>query len=139
MKDLFLLAAVICFSVAAIKFYTARMTPRSARKNAPGQRWQTLSAQEAKARLDEGGELVLLDVRTQEEYDSGHIPGAVCLPNEDISPDLPLPFDHDAEILVYCRSGRRSAQAAKKLTEMGYTNVSDFGGILNWPYETVLD
>ena len=57
----------------------------------------------------------------------------------DILPELPLPFEKDAEILVYCRSGRRSAEAAEKLTGMGYANVSDFGGIQDWPYETTTD
>ena len=78
-------------------------------------------------------------MRTQEEYDGGHIPGAVCFPNEDILPELPLPFEKEAEILVYCRSGRRSAEAAKKLTDMGYTHVTDFGGIQSWNYETTTD
>ena len=84
-------------------------------------------------------DLILLDVRTQEEYDEEHIPGAVCLPNEMIAADMPFPFGKDAEILVYCRSGRRSAEAAKKLRDMGFTNVSDFGGIIDWPYETTTD
>ena len=81
----------------------------------------------------------MLDVRTQEEYDGGHIPGAACFPNEDILPEFPLPFEKDAEILVYCHSGRRSAEAAEKLKHMGYTNVADLGGIVNWPYETTTD
>lgn len=135
MKQLFLLAAVICFGMAILKFYSSRMLSAK-----PGEKsWSTLTAQEAKARLEENPDAILLDVRTQEEYDGGHIPGAVCFPNEDIQPELPLPFEKDAEILVYCRSGRRSAGAAEKLAEMGYTNVSDFGGILNWPYETTTD
>ncbi|MCI8819754.1 MAG: rhodanese-like domain-containing protein [Oscillibacter sp.] len=131
MKQLFLLAAVICFGVAILKFYSARMG-RSA-PQAENKPWSTITGEEAKARLDANEDAILLDVRTQEEYDGGHITGAVCLPNEDIQPDLPLPFEKDAEILVYCRSGRRSAEAAKKLTDMGYTNVSDFGSIQNWP------
>ena len=142
MKQVFLLAAIICFGMAAVKFYTARMSPRSAQQTGEPERgkgWQTITAEDAKARLDSSGDVVLLDVRTTEEFGGGHIPGAVCLPNEDISPDLPLPFDHDAEVLVYCRSGRRSAEAAKKLADMGYTNVSDFGGILDWPYGTTTD
>lgn len=134
MKNLLLLAAVICLGIVVIKLYTARSAP-----NAPapaGKRYLTLTAEEAKARLDEGEGIVLLDVRTQEEYDAGHIPGAVCLPNEDITENRPLPYDKEAEILVYCRSGRRSALAAEKLAKMGYENVADFGGILDWPYET---
>ena len=136
MKQFFLLAAVICFGTAILKLYTARTSTARAE---PGKGCLTLTPEEAKTRLDAGGDVILLDVRTQEEYDGGHIPGAVCLPNEDILPDLPLPFDKDAEILVYCRSGRRSAEAAEKLANMGYTNVADFGGILNWPYETTTD
>lgn len=137
MKNLILLAAVICLGVIVIRLYTARSAP-----NAPpsaGKRYLTLTAEEAKARLDEGENVILLDVRTQEEYDAGHIPGAVCLPNEDITEDSSLPYDKEAEILVYCRSGRRSAQAAEKLAKMGYENVADFGGILDWPYETTAD
>ena len=80
-------------------------------------------------------DLILLDVRTQEEFEQGHIPGAVCLPNEMIAADMPFLFGKDAEILLYCRSGRRSADAAKKLRDMGFTNVFDFGGILDWPYD----
>lgn len=137
MKNLFLLALVICLGVIVIRLYTARSSP-----NAPspaGKRYLTLTAEEAKARLDEGEDVILLDVRTQEEYDAGHIPGAVCLPNEDISAGLPLPYGKEAEILVYCRSGRRSALAAEKLADMGYENVADFGGILDWPYGTTAD
>lgn len=144
MQQLFLVAAVICFGMAAIKFYTARMTPNHAPvseaappEKAPGRR--VLSPEEAKRRMDENDAILVLDVRTQEEYDGGHIPGAVCLPNEEITADMPVIFDKDTEILLYCRSGRRSAEALEKLEKMGYTNVSDFGGILDWPYETTTD
>ena len=65
-------------------------------------------------------QLFPLDLRTQEKYDGEHIPGAVCFPNEGILPELPLPFEKEAEIMVYCRSGRRSAEAAEKLAGMGY-------------------
>ena len=139
MRQLFLLAAVICFGMAILKFYSARMDRPSAKPQASDKPWATITAEEAKTRLDENPDAILLDVRTQEEYDGGHIPGAVCFPNEDILPELPLPFEKDAEILVYCRSGRRSAEAAEKLTGMGYANVSDFGGIQDWPYETTTD
>ena len=141
MRQLFLLAAVICFGMAILKFYSARMNRSGspADPKAAHQPWTTLTAGEAKERLDASEDVSLLDVRTQEEYDSGHIPGAVCFPNEDILPELPLPFEKGAEILVYCRSGRRSAEAAEKLTDMGYTNVADFGGIQDWPYETTTD
>lgn len=140
MQQLFLVAAIICFGMAAIKFLTARMTPN----HAPAQQAEkavpdTLSPEEAKARMEENGSLLLLDVRTQEEYDQGHIPGAVCFPNEEITADMPVVFDKDTEIIVYCRAGHRSAEALEKLRDMGYTNVSDLGGILDWPYETTTD
>ena len=139
MRNLFLLAAIICFGIAIIKFFAARSTPNTPAPRRANQKYLTLTPEEAKARLDEAEDVILLDVRTQEEFDGGHIPGAVCLPNEDISADLPLPFDKDAEILVYCRSGRRSAEAAEKLADMGYANAADFGGIIDWPYETTTD
>ena len=107
---------------------------------APVVEYKKISAADAKARIDSGDELIILDVRTQEEFDAGHIAGAILVPNETILDEQPelLP-DLDAEILVYCRSGNRSGQAANKLIDMGYTNVVDFGGIIDWPYEVVTD
>lgn len=104
---------------------------------AAGGIYQKLSVAEAKARMDSGDDIIILDVRTQEEYEEKHIPGAIVIPNEEIGkePLSQLP-DLDKEILVYCRSGNRSAQAAKKLVEAGYTNVYDFGGIKDWTYDT---
>ncbi len=102
--------------------------------------YKKISAEDAKARMDSGDEIIILDVRTQEEYDAGHVAGAILIPNETIvdkQPEL-LP-DLNAEILVYCRSGNRSAQAANKLIAIGYTNVVDFGGIIDWPYDVVTD
>ncbi len=97
-----------------------------------------ISAEEAKEIIDdEDKNPIILDVRTMGEYVVGHIPGAVLLPNEYIESDPPeeLP-DKDALILIYCRSGNRSHQAAGKLMDMGYTQVYDFGGIIDWPYDT---
>ena len=86
--------------------------------------------------LDDGH--VIVDVRRQDEYDEGHIPGAICIPNESITDFMPseLP-DLEQVILVYCRSGRRSKEAAQKLFDMGYTNVFEFGGIIDWTGEIV--
>ena len=79
---------------------------------------------------------ILLDVRTPEEFASGHIPGAVNLPNEDIgTEEIPSLPDKDKLILVYCRSGNRSKQAAQKLVNLGYTNIVEFGGIMDWKGE----
>ena len=81
---------------------------------------------------------VIVDVRRQDEYDAGHIPGAILIPNESIDKDRPqeLP-DLNQTILVYCRSGRRSKEASEKLANMGYVNIYEFGGIITWPGETV--
>lgn len=83
-------------------------------------------------------DVVLLDVRTQEEYDEGHIEGAALLPHDAITADsAALPADKDATLIVYCRTGRRSAIAAQTLSDLGYTKIYDLGGIQSWPYETV--
>ncbi len=95
-----------------------------------------ITAEEAHERMT-AGTPVVVDVRTAGEYAEGHIPGAILLPNEEIGTEPPAQLPVlDAEILIYCRSGNRSAQAATKLSDMGYTNLSDFGGIIDWPYET---
>lgn len=99
--------------------------------------YQKITAEEAKERMDSRDDIVILDVRTPEEYEEKHIPNAILIPNEEIEEkplaDLPT---LDQEILVYCRSGNRSAQAANKLATAGYTSVYDFGGINDWPYDT---
>lgn len=83
---------------------------------------------------------VILDVRTAQEFASGNIPGAVLLPNETIGTgDIPLLPDKDQLILVYCRSGNRSKQAAEKLAQLGYTNIVEFGGINSWTGEIVTE
>ncbi|MDO5112426.1 MAG: rhodanese-like domain-containing protein, partial [Clostridia bacterium] len=100
--------------------------------------YHKLTPEQAKASMDAGEEYMLVDVRTQEEFDQKHIPGALVLPNEEIGDDAPVLLpDKDATILLYCRSGRRSREAAEKLVAIGYTNVYDFGGIIDWPYETI--
>ena len=80
----------------------------------------------------------VLDVRTPEEFSQGHIPGAILIPDYELAKraEKELP-DKNALILVYCRSGSRSRQAANTLLKLGYTNVKDFGGIIDWPFETV--
>ena len=83
---------------------------------------------------------VILDVRTAQEFASGHIPGAALLPNETIgTEDIPLLPDKDQLILVYCRCGNRSKQAAEKLAQLGYTNIVEFGGINSWTGEIVTE
>lgn len=100
--------------------------------------YQQITQEEAQRILDEEANYILLDVRTEEEYDEGHIPGAINIDNGDIGSDelMELP-DKDQMILVYCRSGRRSKEAAEKLAALGYTQVLEFGGILTWAGEVV--
>ena len=97
-----------------------------------------ISQEDAMAQMVDGEDYILLDVRTQAEYAEGHIPGAICLPNESIGSEPPAELpDREQTILVYCRSGRRSAEAAQKLADMGYVNVLEFGGILDWTGQIV--
>lgn len=99
--------------------------------------YKKISAEEAKKIID-SEDVIVLDVRTQEEYNEGHIVNAVLLPVNDIADKaLEILPNKDAKILVYCRSGNRSAAASKQLIKMGYTNVYDFGGIISWPYEII--
>ena len=86
--------------------------------------------------MEENENYIILDVRTLEEYTQGHIPNAICIPNETIDESVvnKLP-DKNQMILVYCRSGNRSKQAAEKLKKLGYTNLIEFGGIIDWKCE----
>ena len=115
----------------------AAKTSGGEKEKSPEAVYRKLSQKDAKARMDSGDDIIILDVRTPEEYEEKHIPGAILIPNEEIeSEPLEQLSDLDQEILVYCRSGNRSAQAAKKMVEAGYTNVYDFGGINEWAYDT---
>ncbi len=102
--------------------------------------YKKISAASAKQIMDSNKAYILLDVRTEEEFSEGHIKEAILIPDYELSEkaktELP---DKNAKILVYCRSGRRSAGSAKTLVKMGYTDVLDFGGIIDWPYEVVQD
>ena len=96
-----------------------------------------ITAEEAKQIMDSEEGYIILDVRTQEEYDQGHIPSAIVISHEEIAEKAEeVLTDKDQLILVYCRSGRRSKIAAEALVELGYTNIKEFGGIIDWPYET---
>ena len=97
--------------------------------------YQQITPQEAKELMDTREDIIVLDVRTLQEYETGHIIGALNLPNEDIWEEPEILPDMEQTILVYCRSGNRSKQAAQKLADLGYENVLEFGGIIDWPYE----
>jgi rhodanese-related sulfurtransferase len=98
--------------------------------------YEQITAEEAKKIMDSGEEHIILDTREQDEFDEGHIPGAILIPYTEIeNKAIELIPDKDKLILVYCRSGRRSKIAAEALSKLGYTNVKEFGGIIDWPYE----
>ena len=105
---------------------------------ASAQDYRQITMDEAVAMMESETGYIILDVRTVSEYESGHIPGAICIPNETIGtaeiPELP---DKDQLILVYCRSGNRSKQDSTKLAALGYTNIVEFGGINTWPGKVI--
>ena len=98
--------------------------------------YMNITAEEAKQIMDREAGYIILDTRTQAEYDEGHIPGAIVIPHDEITDRAEEELPHkDQLLLVYCRSGRRSKLAAEALVELGYTNIKEFGGIIDWPYE----
>ena len=100
--------------------------------------YSQISQEDANLMMEKDDEHVVVDVRRQEEYDAGHIPGAILIPNESIGTAQPVELpDLNQVILIYCRSGNRSKQAAQKLFDMGYTNIYKFGGIIDWTGEIV--
>ena len=106
------------------------------KENDQGAVYVNITADEAKQIMDNEEGYIILDVRTQEEYDEGHIPGAIVISHEEIAEKAEkMLTEKDQLILVYCRSGRRSKIAAEALAELGYTNIKEFGGIIDWPYE----
>ena len=131
-KILFI-AALSCVLFAGCKEADTGMEGKAAMEEAA---YRQVSMEEAMELMKTEENYIILDVRTQEEYDEKHIPGALLVPNETIGtseiPELP---DKDQMILVYCRSGNRSKQASEKLAALGYTNIIEFGGINDWPGE----
>lgn len=102
--------------------------------------YRQVTTDEAISIMKEEKDYIILDVRTPEEYKSKHIPGAINIPNETIgTEDIPELPDKEQLIMIYCRSGNRSKQAAEKLAAQGYTNIVEFGGINDWTGETVTE
>ena len=100
--------------------------------------YEQISQSEAKEIMDTKSDYIIIDARTQEEFDEGHIENAILIPEYEIQEKAPeLIPDKNALILVYCRSGRRSKIASEALVQLGYTNVKEFGGIIDWEYEIV--
>ena len=141
MKQLNLVPVVIIavLAVAAVAALVVLITVLAARRSVTdkpgmeGRSYTQITQEEAKRMMAKDDGHVIVDVRRQDEFDGGHIPGAICIPNESIETQRPAELpDPDQIILIYCRSGRRSKEAAQKLFDMGYTRVYEFGGILDW-------
>ena len=106
------------------------------KENSQGAGYVNITAEQAKKIMDSQEDYIILDVRTQDEFDEMHIPGAILIPHDEITEKAEdVLTDKDQLILVYCRSGRRSKLAAEALVELGYTNIKEFGGIIDWPYK----
>ena len=102
--------------------------------------YQRITVQEAKNIMDSETNYIIIDARTDEEFAEGHIKNAILIPEYEIADRAEKELsDKDALILVYCRSGRRSKIASEELVKLGYTNVKEFGGIIDWPYETTTE
>ena len=133
-----LLFAALTASLALLSGCALSKAKADTAEDMPGKvAYHKISAEEAHEMMT-SQEVVVVDVRTREEYESGHIENAVLVPNESIGGEMPeaLP-DKEATLLIYCRSGRSSKDAAQKLLALGYQSVYDFGGVIDWPYELV--
>ena len=118
-------------------FLTGCAAPAST-SNPEANTYRQITMQEAVEMMEKEENYIILDVRTHEEFAAGHIPGAIVVPNETIgTEEIPQLPDKDQLIMVYCRSGNRSKQASDKLVKQGYTNIVEFGGIIDWPGETI--
>ena len=107
------------------------------KENSQGAGYVNITAEQAKEIMDSQEDYIILDVRTQDEFDESRIPGAILIPHDEVTEKAEdLLTNKEQLILVYCRSGRRSKLAAEALVELGYTNIKEFGGIIDWPYET---
>ena len=130
---------LLLISVALLIILFAACGNNNAKKDAESggnAMYEQISPEDAKRIMDSGEEYILLDVREQNEYDEGHIKGAVLIPYTEIEDRAESELlNKNEQILVYCRSGRRSKIAAESLVRLGYTNVKEFGGIIDWRYE----
>lgn len=135
MKKLLLLALMLMMIISTVG---CAVSPVSAAATASDTgAYQKIKPEEVKKKMDNGDEITIVDVRTAEEYGSAHLSGAINIPVETISDIKPAELtDLNAVIIVYCRTGVRSAAAAKKLAALGYISIYDMGGIIDWPYDT---
>ncbi len=131
-----LIVSLSLFSSCYANENTEETTTPATTSNSVG--YEQISGEEAKRLMDTEKDYVIIDARTESEFEDGHIEGAILIPEYEIEQraEKELP-DKDQLILVYCRSGRRSKIASQALADLGYTNVKEFGGIIDWQYETV--
>lgn len=131
---------IACLAIMAlgIVFFTGCTNNNHESEETSAVSYEQISQEEAKRLMDTESDYVIIDARTQEEYDAGHIEGAILIPEYEIADRAEKELtDKSQLILVYCRSGRRSKIASQALADLGYTNVKEFGGIITWEYETV--
>ena len=128
---------LLLLAISLIAFFLlgcAKQAAKSDNEKLTG--YQKITPVVVKERLDKGEKLIIVDVRTKEEYDSGHIANSLLIPYDEIEKKAPaLLTDKNAAIIVYCRTGRRSEAAGRMLLALGYRDVKNLGGVLTWPYE----
>lgn len=135
-----MILAAAAVSLAGCAVPTATTTQASTETTVLASAIRLITPADAKAMIETNSGVLLLDVRTAEEYAAGHIAGSQLLPYDEITARKEeLPGEMSTPIIVYCRSGRRSAIAAETLAGLGYTEIYDLGGIQDWPYEVVTD
>lgn len=138
MKKICNLMFLILFAAMAFLFMSCLQNNKSQKNRGITMPYEQITQEDAKKMMDSEKDFIILDVRTPEEFASGHIKDAVNIPNETIFDKEPTELtDKSQLILIYCRSGRRSKEAAKKLAKIGYTNIKEFGGIIDWKWDIV--
>ena len=121
-------------------FIISILSACSSQDDTSASKYSKITAKEAKEMMDKNSDITILDVRSEEEFNTGHIEGAILIPDTEILEMAEETLtDKSATILVYCRSGRRSALASASLVELGYSNVYDFGGIIDWKYDIITE
>ena len=127
---------IICIMLAVLCIPLASCANDSIKEDKEEIMYENITPKKAKELMESEKDYIILDTREEYEYDSGHIPGAILIPYTEIEARAESEiFDKDKLILVYCRSGRRSKIASEALVRLGYTNIKEFGGIIDWPYE----
>lgn len=132
--------SILLLAISTISLFLIITSPKNGKEQtdvmSTHNTYTDMAQDEAMKIFETEEDVIILDVRTKEEYEEGHIKGAVNVPNEEIA-SITLPYAKDDRIFVYCRSGNRSRQAAQTLVELGYTNIINFGGITTWQGEIV--